>query len=153
MAQLFGCRTYFGTAHLATDDLALIRFFKTTNSTTHSNNLILHEIFYRDQIDREITQSNSVCIIWNGGKRDSRDILNLNALKRIIVIKLRFFIVSSDFKSVWQSSMGFIETHPLVLEILQCFLFLVEHSHQVEFCLLPAHVNYHGNETADRLAK
>ena len=77
----------------------------------------------------------------------------LKALKEIVLTDDRIFIIYCDSTSVLQSLKIFNPTHPLVLDILEWLLIAKRRGKDINFCWVPAHVDIHGNEAADRLAK
>ena len=77
----------------------------------------------------------------------------LKALREIVLIDSRAFIIYCDSLSVLQSLQIFNPTHPLVLDILEWLLIAKRRGKRVSFCWVPAHVDIMGNEAADKLAK
>ena len=77
----------------------------------------------------------------------------LVAIKEIIRLPNRRFVIFSDSVSVLQALGQFNSVHPIIIEILE-WLYLIENRGKiVKFCWVPAHVGVEGNEKADSLAK
>ena len=77
----------------------------------------------------------------------------LVALEKIALLENNSYTIFCDSKSALQALGVFNSVNPLVLKIQQWISLYNCRKISVEFCWVPSHVNVHGNEEADRLAK
>ncbi|WP_218669804.1 RNase H family protein [Solemya velum gill symbiont] len=77
----------------------------------------------------------------------------LLALQSIQFHKASKFIVFTDSLSSLQSLSSFKITHPLVLQLLEFYTFLLQKGKTIIFCWIPSHMGIRGNEKVDSIAK
>ncbi|WP_195910738.1 ribonuclease H family protein [Solemya velum gill symbiont] len=63
------------------------------------------------------------------------------------------FIVFTDSLSSLQSLNSFKITHPLVLQFLEFYNFLLQKGKTIVFCCIPSHMGVRGNEKVDSIAE
>ena len=77
----------------------------------------------------------------------------LIALKQIVSLSERRFVIFSDSRSALQALEMYNSLHPLIMEILEWMILARRKGKEITFCWIPAHVGIVGNEKADELAK
>ena len=71
-------------------------------------------------------------------------------MKEIVLREEDHFTIFCDSRSVLESLENFNSSHPLILKILEWLFLLKRRGREVSFCWVPAHVDVHGNEEANR---